>query len=158
MRMSEIPPVPEPSRPSGNWWQRKSKLKKVLWSLAAVFVALIAIAIAFPAEDDGEDAAPTTATETTETETTEPQPTEPEPEPTEPEPTKTSPPPSSSNRATDGNEPHVGRNGRVIVDTLTWRVLSVRQASELGSDFSREKPDGFTSLSKRGSQMARTSP
>lgn len=65
------------------------------------------------------------------------------PEPTEPEPTETSPQPeSSSNRATDDNEPHVGRNGRVIVDTLTWRVLSVRQASELGSDFSIEKPDG----------------
>ena len=138
--MSELtPPVPEPAKPPkpGNWWQRKSRFKKILWSLGAVFALLIVIAIAVPADDDEDQAATPTSPAASEPETTEPDTTE--PDTTEPEP---SPPPSSSNKATDENEPHVGRNATVIVDTLTWRVLSVRQAQELGGEFSRETPDG----------------
>jgi hypothetical protein len=48
-----------------------------------------------------------------------------------------------SNKATDDNEPHVGRRGTVIVDTLTWRVNSAKTARQLGSDFIRETPDGI---------------
>ena len=48
-----------------------------------------------------------------------------------------------SNKATDDNEPHVGPKGSVIVDTLTWRVLSAKKAASVGNEFSNEKADGI---------------
>lgn len=47
-----------------------------------------------------------------------------------------------SNRATDDNEPHVGPKGSVVVDTLTWQVLSAKKAARIGNEFTRENADG----------------
>lgn len=105
------------------WWRSIPKVGKVALSIGAVFVALLILGAALPSSDDGgEEASP------------------PPPAAQESPPP---PPPPPSNRADDDNEPHVGANRSVIVDTLEWRVLSARRAKALGSDFSRETPDGL---------------
>jgi hypothetical protein len=47
-----------------------------------------------------------------------------------------------SNKATEDNEPHVGPKGSVIVDTLTWKVLSANTAARIGNEFFRANADG----------------
>ena len=45
-------------------------------------------------------------------------------------------------KATDDCTPHVGPNGKVRVDALIYRVLSVNTAKTVGNQYTQEKADG----------------
>jgi hypothetical protein len=48
-----------------------------------------------------------------------------------------------SNKATNDHTPHVGANGSVIVDTLTWRISGAYTAPTIGENqFATETADG----------------
>ncbi|HEY7706128.1 MAG TPA: DUF4352 domain-containing protein [Gaiellaceae bacterium] len=101
------------------WWRQRSRTAKIALIVGGVFISLAILGALIPADDTGDGAGGDSA------------------EVSEPE--AASPP---SNRADDDNEPHVGSDGSVIVDTLEWRVVSVRSGKAIGNEFTRETADG----------------
>jgi hypothetical protein len=108
----------------GNVWSRRSRKGKAFIIIGSALLAMGAIgAVSSPSE--------TTASGTAGTSQAAAAPTK-----------ETKAPEAASNKATDDNEPHVGQNGSVIVDTLTWKVASVKQAKSLGNEYINETADG----------------
>jgi hypothetical protein len=126
---------PDTNAVSGNVWSRRSRTGKVFIVIGAAFLAMVAIGIAMPSEK-------TPASTTAGSETTATEPTSAPIEQTSAPVEETKAPEATSNKATDDNEPHVGPNGSVIVDTLTWKVASAKTAHKLGDEYFNETADG----------------
>ena len=126
---------------AGNFWSRRSRKGKAFIIIGGAFLAFTVIgAMSSPSEKTASDAA-TGSQQAAVEQTSAPAQETKAPETSAPAP-ETKAPKASSNKATDDNEPHVGPNGSVIVDTLTWQVASAKQAKTIGNEYINETADG----------------